>query len=612
MEDAVKTAPIDGRRAPLEIEVSDEAIRSRCVSLELRDQDITLARALHEAMKSADMQRLTALFPDLATPHDQADAVAARSIAGLEQPLKAYFAQITACDFSPEALRSSLAPWRQLNDLGLKPETPCNVFCRYLTLVGEEIAKRVDPAERADALAAMQKIVLFNLGLINLLLIREENANFRQMMLYDTATDLPNRFLSTNHLSQEIFIARQEGSSLGFMAVNLIFISRLLGTPGHPGAEDLTRQVAERLKGMLRKLDILGHIGPREFGIILPRVKNEGQAMLAANKVQRTLEDPFKLGNLLVKVQSSIGICLHPAYGHDADTLIKLAETAGAEASRTGIPYVVYRPELDEEDLQRKVLELELREAMEGNELMLYFQPQMDLKSGRIDSAEALVRWKNRRDDFIPAHSIVEMAESSGLMSALTIWVVNTALRQCASLRRDGIDLRISVNLSASNLAESELPEFIEQALKTWSVPPDRLMLELTEGSMIQDMGQTLDVMLQLKSIGVLWSIDDFGTGYSSLAYLRKLPVHELKIDQAFVHNMLKVAGDASIVRTVLDLAHNFGLEAVAEGVEDAVTMQALKDLGCDKIQGYYLSRAVPEEDFKAWWIERTQTAAVL
>ena len=611
MEDGIKTAPIDVQRATLEIEVSDEAIQSRCDSLDLRSNDVALARALHKAMGSADMQRLTALFPDLVAHNGQADAVAAKSMAGLEQPLKAYFAQITACDFSSAALRKGLAPWRQLNDLGLKPETPCNVFCRYLTLAGEEIVNSVDAPERGAALVAMQKIVLFNLGLINFVLIREENANFRQMMLYDAATGLPNRFLSTNHLSQELFIAGQEGSSLAFMAVNLSFVSRLLGTPGHPNAEDLAKIVAQRLKGMLRKLDILGRIGRTEFGIILPRVKNEGHAMLAANKVQRTLEEPFKLGNLLVTVHSSIGVCLHPAYGHDAETLIELAETAGAEAARAGIPYVVYRTELSEENLQRKVLELELREALEGNELMLYFQPQMDLKSGRIDSAEALVRWKNRRDEFIPAHSIVEMAETCGLMTALTIWVVNTALRQCASLRRDGIDLRISVNLSASNLAEPELPEFIEQALKTWSVPPDRLMLELTEGSMIQDISQTLDVMLQLKRICVLWSIDDFGTGYSSLAYLRKLPVHELKIDQVFIRNMLKVTGDASIVRTVLDLAHNFELEVVAEGVEDAITMHALKDLGCDKIQGHYVSRAVPEEDFKAWWIERTQTAAV-
>ena len=611
MEDAVRAARIDVRRPTFEFEVDDAAIQRRCNSLDLRDRDITLARALHEAIGRADMHGLTAMFPGLATHEGLADADTARSPAGLEQPLKVYFAQLTACDFSRTALRTALAPWRELNELGLKAESPCDLFSRYLTLVGEEIARRIDPNQRPDTFAAVQKIVFFNLGLINFLLIREESANFRHVMLYDATTDLPNRFLCTNHLSQEIFIAKQEGSSLAFIVLNLSFVSRRLGAPGQPNAEDLTREIAERLKGMLRKLDILGRIGRTEFGIVLPRVKNEGHAMLAANKVGRILEEPFRLRHLLVTVHCSVGVCLHPAYGKDADTVIALAEAAGSEASRTGVPYVVYRSALGEENLHRKVLELELREALEGNELMMYFQPQMELKSGRVDSAEALVRWKNKRDEFVPAHIIIEMAEKCGLMTALSIWVVNTSLRHCASFRSDGIDLRVSVNLSASNLAEPELPEFIEQALKTWGVPPDRLMLELTEGSMIHDVGRTFDVLTQLKGIGVLLSIDDFGTGYSSLAYLRKLPVHELKIDQVFVRNMLTAEGDASIVRTVLALAHNFELEVVAEGVEDAVTMQVLKDLSCDKVQGYYVSQAVPEDEFKAWWKGRTLIAPV-
>ena len=253
----------------------------------------------------------------------------------------------------------------------------------------------------------------------------------------------------------------------------------------------------------------------------------------------------------------------------------------------------------------QRTMESELRAALRENDLMLYYQPQLSLQTGMVQGAEALLRWRNVRGEFVPPNIIVDVAERSGLMTELTRWILNTALRHSAEMRVQGIDITLSVNLAAQDLVSPEFVEITDQTLRTWGVPPEKLVLEITEGSMISEVDKVHAVLTRLKEIGVEISVDDFGTGYSSLAYLKRLPLDELKIDQVFVKQMLKDRQDERIVRTIIDLAHNLQLRVVAEGVEDEATLLVLKKLHCDVAQGYCLSKPKPLEEFCAWWLER-------
>jgi EAL domain-containing protein (putative c-di-GMP-specific phosphodiesterase class I) len=280
---------------------------------------------------------------------------------------------------------------------------------------------------------------------------------------------------------------------------------------------------------------------------------------------------------------------------------LQRAELAKREARQRGEQALVYEDVFGEEELGQRLLEEQFRIALHENEFAAYFQPQLDLRSGQIQSVEALLRWRTRDGKFIPPNIVVGIAERTGQIGRLSNWMTNTALRHCADLQRAGYDINVGVNLTAMNLAERELPDFVDQALRTWGLSPRHLTIEITEGSMLNDAEQTIQILERLKQIGVELSIDDFGTGYSSLSYLKRLPVSELKIDQAFVRNMLTIKRDEQIVRTVIDLAHNFDLTVIAEGVEDNDTLTALRQLGCDKIQGYVLARPMPATELLPW-----------
>ncbi len=234
----------------------------------------------------------------------------------------------------------------------------------------------------------------------------------------------------------------------------------------------------------------------------------------------------------------------------------------------------------------------------------MHYQPQIELKGGTPVAAEALLRWRHPSAGPIPPSTVVGIAERTGLIASLTFWVLNAVLRHAAQLRKEGITPSFSVNLSTRALVDAELPDIVDQALRTWSVPPAQITLEITESSMIGDAERSMAMLTRLKGTGVALSIDDFGTGYSSLAYLKRFPLDELKIDRLFVAGLLADRGDHQIVRSVIDLSHNFELRAVAEGVEEAATLEELKRMGCDMAQGFLMARPMPEREFRAWWLE--------
>jgi EAL domain-containing protein (putative c-di-GMP-specific phosphodiesterase class I) len=329
----------------------------------------------------------------------------------------------------------------------------------------------------------------------------------------------------------------------------------------------------------------------------------------------QVLEQPFALGGLQLEIDASIGIALAPDHGTDADTLLRRADVAMYVAKRSGVGHAVYSAEQDQHSPMRLALVSELRHAIDENELSLYFQPKVSLATSQVTSVEALVRWKHSRHGMLSPDLFIPIAEQTGLIRPLSEWVLEAALRQYNRWRQDDLDLGVAVNLSMRNLHEPELAEMIRHLLARWGVPPARLTIEITESSLMADAARAMEVLDRLRGMGVGISIDDFGTGYSSLAYLKRLPVQELKIDKSFVSHMARDDNDAAIVRSTIGLAHDLGLAVVAEGVEDETTLERLTSISCDVIQGYFVSRALPAAALTTWlargrWAPRQTHAA--
>jgi len=364
----------------------------------------------------------------------------------------------------------------------------------------------------------------------------------------------------------------------------------------------LVRQIAERCRDVLRDQDLVARIGWNEFAFLLPAIKGEGHALLACERISRTLRESFRVDGVRTLVRPTLGVGLFPGHAQEAEPLLRMAELARNEAAAHKRPIVVYSESLGHTLRERRAVEREFETALQDNAVLVYFQPQVALATGRATAAEALVRWRNRRGELVPPADILAACENVGLNWSLSTYMINTALRHCADWARHGWDLAVSVNLTASDLAEPELPDFVSQALGLWGVPAHKLTLEITENSLIRDIDQTMSTLADVKELAVGLSIDDFGTGYSSLAYLKRLPIDELKVDRGFVSNMLGNRHDRMIVKAVIDLAHHFDLRVVAEGAEDRDTVAAVEAYGGDLVQGYHISRPLPTQEFDEWY----------
>jgi diguanylate cyclase (GGDEF)-like protein len=410
---------------------------------------------------------------------------------------------------------------------------------------------------------------------------------------------LATHTLLLDALRKEVKKKQRDQGMLAVLVIGLEGVIKLDGVMGYQAGDQLQQQVVDRLKSALRDADILGLMGREEIGCILSSITSEGHATLAAHKIMRILEQPFTVDDRQVAINVSLGIAYCPEHGNEADILMQRANVAMHEARRSKTGLSIFNAEHDVFSQLQLEIQSGLSNAIQDNELFLCYHPQLNLRTRQIDAAEALLRWDRGNKRHIEPDDILAVAENTGLISPLTAWVFNTALRQQASFHRAGMELNISVNFSARNLVEPELPEFVDQALRTWNVPPGKITIEITESAMIEDEKRALNTLAKLKDVGVKLSIDDFGTGYASMTYLRKLPVDEIKIDVSFVRTMMMVKEDERIVRSIIALGHNFDLEVVAEGVECKETLERLIDLGCDRAQGYYLGIPVPEEEFK-------------
>jgi len=366
--------------------------------------------------------------------------------------------------------------------------------------------------------------------------------------------------------------------------------------------DDRLTAALHRLPDMLRKADRYAILGQRQCCILLPGLANVAQALLAAHKISRDLTDALNDRAHEGWARVLVGIACHPEHATDADALILRADAAQrqAESSEDGIFLFLPDPSR-EDDVELPVSRSEVLEALTSNGYRLAYQPQVELASGRCRSAEALLRCTSRQGVRIPPGVLARVAEQEGRVAALTMNVLNTALRQLSEWSSDGVDLHVSVNLSPYNLRDRDLPGVVAGAIATWEVEPERVTLEIVESSMIHNFDQAAALLNRLKGLGVKLAVDDFGTGYSCLAYLRQLPVDELKVDQSLVRNLLRSPADRQLVRATVDLAHNFGLHAVAEGVETMPMLEALNEMRCDTVQGYLISPAIEADHYLDW-----------
>ena len=404
------------------------------------------------------------------------------------------------------------------------------------------------------------------------------------------------------------------GCGFGVFLVELRRSDRTRALAGAEGAREVLATVCRRAGETLRASDRFALIGVEDLLFVFPEVDSAGRALLVATRLVQILQEPMRDVDAHVRVRPAIGCALFPAHGLDAESLVGAADRAcrAARISEEGYRIAEGGATVREDEN----LWGELEAALQANQLEVWLQPQYNLRTQRFDAAEALIRWP-RGEGLVPVapSKVIELAEELGMMSALTLFVLNTVLRRSAEFSQRGLDLRIAVNLSASMLTDANLPRTVQQALELWDVPADRLTLEVTENTVMQDVEGSLSTLHALKRVGTRLSLDDFGTGYSSFAYLRRMPLDELKIDQLFVRNLGAAAdqqagaqhsSDMRIVRSIIDIAHNFDLHTVAEGVEDEATLMLLEKLGCDVIQGYFTARPMPIPGFEAWWREHT------
>lgn len=427
------------------------------------------------------------------------------------------------------------------------------------------------------------------------------NAELAYQSLHDALTNIPNRTLLSDRLQQAILTAKRENQSVALMMMDLDHFKEINDTMGHHSGDLVLQAVAARLRGTLRQSDTAARLGGDEFAVVLPKIGTHDIAINIAQKILHAVRMPLVLDGRNLDIGMSVGIVLYPEHGEEPGLLMQRADMAMYAAKRTQSGYALYDAEADRHSMDRLALQGELRHAIDNHQLVLYYQPKIEFGSGRISGLEALVRWQHPKhglmfpDDFIP------LAERTGLIKPLTLWVMEEALRQCHAWRSDGLLLNIAVNISALNLQDTLFPDAVAHACVKTGAEPAWLELEITETAIMMEPAAAINAISKLSNMGISLAIDDFGTGYSSMAYLKKLLVAKIKIDKSFVMNMETNHNDAIIVRSLIGLGHNLGLSVVAEGVESEEVWNQLKGLGCDSAQGYFMRRPIPPEELAEW-----------
>jgi diguanylate cyclase (GGDEF)-like protein/PAS domain S-box-containing protein len=421
--------------------------------------------------------------------------------------------------------------------------------------------------------------------------------------LHDELTGLANRGLFGAELFRALASAKRNERTQAVLVMDLDGFKHVNDSHGHDHGDALLKQVAERLVGAMRESDTVARLGGDEFGILLEGETDLAAAVAVAWKIHEICKPGFALHAGFVQVSPSIGIALFPDHGNTTSELLQRADGAMYAAKRSGTGYAVFDTVQETETARRVVLLTDLRQCIGRGELLLHYQPKIDLRTREVSGVEALIRWQHPVRGLLSPASFMPEVERTELIEPVTRWVLDQALRQQQLWRTEGIDLTMAVNISANSLRPgTNLPGIVAELTETWRTTPGSLTLELTEGALIE--AHAPEILTRLHETNQTLSIDDFGTGYSSLAYLQRLPVDELKIDRSFIVQLSADNNAEVIVRSIIDLAHNLGLTVVAEGVEDRAAMDLLVAYGCDGVQGYLLGRPCPIDDLTTWLTE--------
>jgi diguanylate cyclase (GGDEF)-like protein len=475
-----------------------------------------------------------------------------------------------------------------------------------------ELAENYAPIAHAGRRGLLPVIGILQLVLLTLYvslfpLMRRVTARLRgqveqieQLALYDALTGLANRRLFQDRAEQARLAALRDGGGFSLMLLDLDRFKEINDTLGHQAGDAVLEELAKRLRTVGRASDTVARLGGDEFALVLLGARDGSSALFVADRIRRALDEPIPLDGLSLQLETSIGIAVFPEHGEDIESLMRHADIA-LYASKEAHAPVVYAARHNQHSPAQLGLIGETRRAIDNAEMIVHFQPQVDLATGAAPRVEALVRWEHPERGLLQPDDFIPIARQSALIRPITRFVLDAAVRQCREWQDAGIDVAVAVNLAGRDLADSRLEEDVSDALRRWKLEPQLLELEIPESAVMNDPEQVQKMLARLSRRGVRIAVDDFGSGYASFNHLKQLPVDVLKIDKSFVQNLGTNDEDDAIVRSAIDLAHNLNVLVVAEGVENGESLGRLAALGCDLAQGFSLSRPVPAEELTAW-----------
>ncbi|MCW8886275.1 MAG: EAL domain-containing protein [Motiliproteus sp.] len=423
----------------------------------------------------------------------------------------------------------------------------------------------------------------------------------RHSATHDALTDLPNKALFYDRVSQSISAANRSEQPVSVLLIEIANYSDVNDTLGRNSSDSLLKQVAVRLQSAFTSPASIARIEGNIFSLLLSGKESRQMATHTARSIHNILEPIFFIDKVKLSAHANIGIVHFPEHGEEADTLVQRAGVALYMAQNSNQGYAVYDSSFDASSPRRLTLLSEVSQALDRNEMELYFQPKVNVRDGSVYGAEALVRWNHPRHGLLPPDEFIPMIERTRTIQTLSLWVLKQCFTQISEWRKQGLDLKLAINLSAKDLHNPELPDLIAGLRGSTGVNPSWIILEITESSIMTDPEMALEVVQRIHQMGFQFSIDDYGTGYSSLAYLKKMPLTELKIDRSFVTDILEDENDRVIVNATINLAQNLGLQVTAEGVETPEVMALLNQYGCDIAQGYLISKPLNLDDFHQW-----------
>jgi len=429
---------------------------------------------------------------------------------------------------------------------------------------------------------------------------KQRDAQLEQLVTHDPVTGLINR----TRLASLINAAITEHQSFLLFYLGLDRFQAINEVLGHKTGDQVLAKVGERLVSICIHHEEIAHTGGSTFALFCPNPEKSVNALDMGQSIHGCLEQPLQLEQFSVDAEASIGIVCYPGQGCNAEELLRHAQIAMQTARKRQIMFAVYDDEMESYQLEHLTLASELRHAIEHNELVVYYQPKVDISSRHIVGVEALVRWQHPEKGMIQPDLFIPMAEETGIIHPFTTWLINDVSRQIRRWLDKDIELVVAINLAPRNLLEADLPEQLNQALQRWNINPANFMMEITERGLIADPKRAMNTLDRIHNLGIPISIDDFGTGYSSLAYLKDLPLDELKIDKSFIDSMSDDARSLTIVQMVIQMAHYLGFEVIAEGVESASEWSRLELLECDRAQGYYMGKPMPPDQLERWMSE--------